>query len=157
MLYHNDRWQVESAFFTLKTQLKLEQVNVHEPTAIVNEMIAKIVFFNIEKLFYHEAQMKLEKKEKGKKRKHKINNRSLITTLHNSFFIRAMYHRKMTKKMIKELIRNALSELISVRPGRHYQRWGKFLINIPNSRHRMDGRNDPCMKATKNGIITTNH
>lgn len=157
MLYHNDRWQVESAFFTMKIQLKLEQVNTHEPTAIVNEMIAKVVFFNIEKIFYHAAQMKLEKKEKDKKRKHKINSRSLITTLHNAFFVRAMYYERVTKKMISELIQNALSELVSVRPGRHYQRWGKFMIKIPNNRHRMDGRNDPCLKVTKNGILTSNY
>lgn len=157
MLYHNDRWQVESTFFTLKTQLKLEQVNTHDPTAVVNEMLAKIVFFNIEKIFFHEAQKKLEKKERDRKRKHKVNNRSLITTLHNSFFVRAMYHGRMTAKMADDLIKNALSELVSVRPGRHYQRWRKFLLNIPNNRHRMDGRNDPCMKATKSGILTTNH
>lgn len=150
-MYHNDRWDIETAYDTLKTQLDIEQVNSHNPISVMNEIMAKIIFFNVENLVWKESQRQLARSDCI------VNNKSVIEKVHCAWFISAFCSGKFGRESVGKLIRECRRIRILIRPDRHYSRWNKFRIKIDNTRHRIDGRNNPPLKITKAGLATSNH
>ena len=140
MLYSVFRWQVETEFFRLKVHMNIEQFNTHNPKAIINEICGKLFFSNL-----------IGKYEK------KVNFKNLLKLLYKSDFIKAVCSGKFSLKRLRQLIIEAVKSTVSVRRNRHFQRWGKHYRNIPNNRHRIDGRLDPPLKSTNAGIMSSNH
>lgn len=161
MLYSVFRWQVETEFFRLKVHMNIEQFNTHNPKAIINEICGKLFFSNLIGLVFQTAQMNLESREKNRdkptKYEKKVNFKNLLKLLYKSDFIKAICSGKFSLRRLRQLIIEAVKSTVSVRRNRHFQRWGKHYRNIPNNRHRIDGRLDPPVKSTKAGIISTNH
>lgn len=161
MLYSTFRWQVETQFFRLKVHMNIEQFNTHNPKAIINEICGKVFFSNFVGLVYRVVQLNLENKEKCKdkstKYDKKVNFKNVLKLLYKSDFISAVCSKKIGSKKFRRLIIEAIKCTVTVRHNRHFQRWNKFYISIPNNRHRIDGRLDPPVKSTKAGIMSTNH
>ena len=63
------------------------------------------------------------------------------------------------EKYFSELLHDCSRNVVPVRTGRHYKRWGRWMSQIPTARFRIDGRRDPPIRRcyTTNGYITTQH
>ena len=153
-IYHFDRWDIETAYNVLKSDLDIEQFNTHNPIGIKNEIMGKVIFYNIERLVYLEAKEKIKIKE-DRKYEYIPNNKHLINLLRTGDFIKEFYT-GVKKKTIKKIVLSCASEKIPIRKGRHYKRWGKFYKSIPTNRHRIDGRRNPLVRITKVGLLTSN-
>lgn len=153
-LYHFERWNIETAYDTLKNDLDIEQFNTHNPIGIKNEIMGKVVFYNIEKILYMESRNKIKVKNDSKY-EYIPNNKFLINILHTEEFIYS-FSKGINKKVIKKITLASANEKIPIRKGRHHKRWGKHIKSIPNNRHRIDGRNNPYVRITKVGILSSN-
>lgn len=154
-IYHIDRWTIESAYDVLKNDLDIEQFNTHNPIGIRNEIMGKIIFYNIERLMFMEAKDKVKVKE-NVKYQYIPNNKHLINMLRTGEFIKGFIS-GLKKKMYSEIIKAASVEKIPVRKDRHYKRWRKFCKSILNNRHRIDGRKNPPVTIIKAGLLTCSH
>ena len=140
-IYHLERWTIETAYDVLKNDLDIEQFNTHNPVGIRNEIMGKVIFYNIERLMFIDAKEKVKVKEDALYQ-YIPNNKHLINMLHTGEFIKGFFN-GLKKKIYLKIIKAASAEKIPVRKDRHYKRWGKFYRSIPNSRHRIDGRRNP--------------
>lgn len=154
-LYHFERWNIETAYDTLKNDLDIEQFNTHNPIGIKNEIMGKVIFYNIEKIIYTESKNAIKVKNNAKY-EYIPNNKYLINILHTEEFIHA-FIKGIKKKIIKKIVLASASEKIPIRKGRHHKRWGKYHNSIPKNKHRIDGRRNPYVNVTKVGILTCNH
>ena len=154
-IYHLDHWTIESAYDVLKNDLDIERFNTHNPIGIRNEIMGKVIFYNIERLMFMDAKEKVKVKE-DVVYQYIPNNKHLINMLRTGEFIKGFFN-GLKKKTYSKIIKAASAEKIPVRKGRHYKKWGKFYRSIPNNRHRIDGRRDPLVQVTKVGLLTCNH
>ena len=151
-VYHKDRWRIETAYGTLKTFLDMEQLNSANPIVIMNELMAKLIYFNIENL--------IKKSCEGTDRQdtsYIINNKNIIELCHGAWFVSAFHENRFPIKRLNEFIKECRRHKILIRSGRHYKRWGKFQRSLKQRRHRRDGRNNPPLRITKAGMMTSNH
>lgn len=139
----------------LKNDLDVEQFNTHNPIGIINQIMGKVIFYNIEKLVYIDAKEKIIQKKENKY-VYIPNNKNIINILHSIKFVKEFVF-GLTRKTIDKIIEISSREKIPVRKGRHYKRWNKFLRSIPTRRHRIDGRRNPPVVKGKTGFVTTNH
>ena len=149
-LYHNDRWDIETGYGTMKTFIDIEQFNSHNPITVMNEIMSKIIFTNLESIIYKVCENKNDKD-------HLPNNKHIIEMCRSSKFISSFFQRKFKNNYLKSLIKECSRVKVMIRNERHYKRWSKFRTTLKQDRHRMDGRNNPPLKLTKAGIITSNH
>lgn len=154
-LYHQERWNIETAYDVLKNELDVEQYNTHNPIGIINETMGKVIFYNIEKIIFNEAKRKIKQKDNDKY-EYIPNNKHLINLLHHINFVEK-FKKNTAKKILVEIIKAGAKEKIPIRKGRHYKRWNKFLKSIPKQKHRIDGRRNPPVAKGKTGFVTTNH
>ena len=149
-LYHNDRWDIETGYGTLKTFIDVEQINSFNPITIMNELSARMVFYNLESLIFKACEDKKDKE-------HLPNNKHIIKMCRSSKFISSFFRNRFTRKYLKHLIKECGRVKVMVRENRHFKRWDKFRISLRQDRHRIDGRNNPPLKMTKAGVATSNH
>lgn len=148
-LYHNDRWDIETGYGTLKTFIDIEQVNSCNPIIILNELSSKIIFYNLESLIFMACEDKDDKD-------HLPNNKHVIEMCRSSVFISSFFLGKFKNSYLKGLIKECSRVKVMIIKDRHYKRWNKFRRSIKQDRHRIDGRNNPPLMITKAGIFTTN-
>lgn len=183
-MYHFERWKVETGYDVLKNQLDIEQLNVHNPIGIINEIMGKVVFHNIEKLIFMESKKVIAEKEEADKAENnnmntvinesienaKVvvnddtsdankyeyipNNKYVIEIVHHINFV-LNFQNGIDEVMLENMVASGSRVKVPVRKGRHYKRWKKFLRSIPNTRHRIDGRRNPPVAKGKTGFITT--
>ena len=153
-IYHHDRWCIEGAYGVLKNQLNIEQLNTHNPIGIINEIMGKVIFYNIDMLVQMESNKRIEQKSRNKY-EYKTNNKNLIHLLYKNDFISEFRSAELKNVWIEQLVELASREKVAIRNGRHYKRWSKFFKSIPNSKHRIDGRRNPPVRTTKNGILSS--
>lgn len=148
-LYHNDRWDIETGYGTMKTFVDIEQLNSRNPITVMNEISSKIIFTNLESLIFKACEDKEDKD-------HLPNNKHIIEMCRSSKFISSFFKRKFENTYLKKLIEECSRVKVMVRKDRHYKRWGKFRKTLKQDRHRIDGRNNPPLRLTKAGILTSN-
>ncbi len=151
-IYHVERWDVETSYGTLKNLLDIEQLNTANPIALTNEIMAKIIFSNIENLIRNTAEDKNCHPEE-----HLVNNKHVIEMCRSSWFVRSFFNGRLSAEKLKELVRECARVRVMIREGRHYKRWDKFRLTIRQPRYRIDGRNNPPLQITKTGFMTCNH
>lgn len=151
-LYHVERWKIECGYDSLKNILDIEQLNSANPIIVINEIMAKIIFFNIENLVWQAAQ-----EEAASDEKHLTNNKHVVELCQSSWFVCSFFNNRFDSKRLTELVIECARVKILVREGRHYRRWDKFRPSLAQPRHRTDGRKNPPLKKTKTGFATTNH
>ena len=149
-LYHNDRWDIETGYGTLKTFIDIEQINSHNPITVLNEISSKMIFYNLESLIFKVCE---DKKDKD----HLPNNKHIIEMCRSSLFVSSFFKRRFRYGYLRSLIDECLRVKVMIRQNRHYKRWNKFRRSLKQDRHRIDGRNNPPLKLTKAGVATSNH
>ncbi len=149
--YHVERWDIETGYGTLKTLIDIEQLNTANPISITNEIMAKIIFANIENLVRNTAEDKNCRPDE-----HLVNNKHVIELCRSSWLVRAFFTRRMSAEKLKELVRECARVRVMIREERHYKRWNKFRPTIRQPRHRIDGRKNPPLQKTKTGFTTSN-
>ena len=150
--YHVERWDIETNYGTMKNLLDIEQLNTANPISIINEIMAKIIFTNIENLVRNTAE-----DENCRQGEHLVNNKHVIELCRSSWFVRSFFRRKLSAAKLKEMVRECARVRVMIREGRHYKRWDKFRLTIRQPRHRIDGRKNPPLQITKTGFATCNH
>lgn len=93
-IYHTDRWDIETGYNIIKKQLDIEQVNSANPITILNELMSKIIYFNIELLTRHTSETR-RKKDFG----HIVNNKHVVELCHSSWFVRCFFACRFIKKL----------------------------------------------------------
>lgn len=150
--YHVERWDIETNYGTMKTLLDIEQLNTAHPISITNEIMAKIIFANIENLIRNAAEDRNCLPDE-----HLVNNKHVIELCRSSWFVRSFFSRRLSAKKLKKLVWECARVRVMIREGRHYRRWGKFRNTIHQPHHRIDGRKNPPLKTIKTGFATSNH
>ena len=73
-------------------------------------------------------------------------------------FLAGVYVQKpgTISQYLSQLEDDCSRNLVPVRPGRHYKRWGRWMSSIPTTKFRVDGRRDPPIKKCfkTNGYMT---
>ena len=149
-LYHNDRWDIETGYGTLKTFIDIEQINSFNPITVMNELSSRMIFYNLESLIFKVCE---DKKDKD----HLPNNKHIIEMCRSSLFVSSFFKRRFRYGYLRSLIDECLRVKVMIRQNRHYKRWNKFRRSLKQDRHRIDGRNNPPLKLTKAGVATSNH
>ena len=149
-LYHNDRWDIETGYGTLKTFIDIEQINSHNPITVLNEISSKMIFYNLESLIFKASE---DRKDKD----HLPNNKHIIGMCRSSLFVSSFCKGRFTYRYLKDLIKECSRVKVMIRQNRHFKRWNKFRRSLKQDRHRIDGRNNPPLKLTKAGVATSNH
>lgn len=149
-LYHNKRWEIETAYHVLKNHLEAERFNSSKYNIVTNEIYGKMVCYNIASLFYEQADMLTTD---GTVYEQIPNMKNIVDTIRREkTLIKEMYlkNRMLKKKewnsYIHGLIRRFSKETVPVRPDRHVKRWGRWMKSIPSNRFRLDGRRNPCIE-----------
>lgn len=151
-LYHNDRWDIETGYDTLKNLIDLEEFNSANPNVIYNQIMSRFIFSNLESLLYNASAERIRKDND-----HLINNKNVIEKCRSSSFVRAFFKKKFSLIYARLSIKECSRFKVMIRKERHLKRWDKFKGKINNARHRLDGRRNPPLKITKAGIMTSNH
>ena len=151
-IYHTDRWDIETNYGTMKTLLDIEQLNTANPISVINEIMAKIIFSNIENLIRNIAE-----ERNCRPGEHLVNNKHVIELCRSSWFVRSFFNGRLSAVKLKELVQECARVRVMIREGRHYKRWNKFRLTIRQPRHRIDGRKNPPLQITKTGFMTCNH
>ena len=149
-LYHNDRWDIETGYGTMKTFIDIEQINSHNPITVLNEISSKMIFYNLESLIFKASE---DRKDKD----HLPNNKHIIEMCRSSSFVSSFFKGRFGYGYLRGLIDECSRVKVMVRKDRHYKRWNKFRRSLKQDRHRIDGRNNPPLKLTKAGIFTANN
>ena len=151
-IYHTERWDIETNYGTMKTLLDIEQLNTANPISVINEIMAKIIFSNIENLIRNIAE-----ERNCRPGEHLVNNKHVIELCRSSWFVRSFFNGRLSAVKLKELVQECARVRVMIREGRHYKRWNKFRLTIRQPRHRIDGRKNPPLQITKTGFMTCNH
>lgn len=164
-LYHTQRWDGETAYFNIKSHLEAERFNSGKYNIVVNELYGKILCYSICGVFYNRVgELVIERQRTG--------NDTMYTYIPNMKYIcdtlrlehkflkylsNASFEDSNITQYIEELEQDCSKNVVPVRPGRHYKRWGRWMSTLPTAKFRVDGRrNPPIQKCFKtNGYMTT--
>lgn len=166
-LYHTRRWDNETAYFDIKSHLEAERFNSGKYNIVVNELFGKILCYSICGLIYNKVNdIVIEKRENSSQNKYEyIPNMKYLcemVRLEHKFlyYLSQMPSANLEiERYLETLTEECSKNLVPIRPGRHYERWGRWMSSIPNWKFRIDGRRNPFIKKcyTTNGYTTTNH
>ena len=155
-LYHTQRWEVETAYSTLKGHLEIERFNSAKYNIVTNEIYGKMLCYNIGGLFYKASEKEIESEKQTKKKKYTYlpNMKNIIDTLRREKKLIRLFatptrgYRKNKKwdSYLQELIRRFSREKVPVRPNRHVKRWGRWVSSPLPAKFRLDGRRNPIYK-----------
>jgi hypothetical protein len=136
------RWGVETAFDTLKNKLSLENFTGTKPILIEQDIYASFYVCNLASDMIADAEVEMLKHSSNKqsKRKHPMAiNRSFAIGILKDLLIAAILADSYELKdaLFKQMIDEALIEVLPVRPGRHFKRnKGVFAGKFSNTRKR---------------------
>ena len=166
-LYHTQRWDVETAYFGIKNHLEAERFNSGKYNIVINEIYGKILCYSICGLIYNNADdlMINKRPAEGMETRYDYlpNMKYICDTIRlDQRFLQCFINLKSDEekeKYFSELLHDCSRNVVPVRTGRHYKRWGRWMSQIPTARFRIDGRRDPPIRRcyTTNGYITTQH
>jgi hypothetical protein len=134
------RWSIEVKYDELKNRLEIEDFTGATPIAIEQDFYASIYLSNMVALAKKDANISINKNNKGKELKYeyKVNTNILIGKMKNSLVLMLLEDRprkrnKMFKKVMREISRN----IIPIRPNRSRTRkMGTILSKYSITRKR---------------------
>lgn len=155
---YKQRWQIETAYKTMKSTLEMERVNSSNLNQIMCKIYGKVLMMNLVGIIERELNECLkDKKTKRMKNGFKVNLDNLLSLLMGSQILKLLYERVKKTKLLDELtylIETVIKKNVPIRPDRHEQRWGRFMASPPNYRFRTDGRNNPKLRHYRGGLMT---
>ena len=119
------RWGVETAYFRLKRELCVEKFSGKTPNSIRQDFWASMVLLNSVTVFQREADVAVQKRQKGKNPKHQNRARTsdLIITLRDRFVFAMLCSQPMLADFeIKRVIKIMARAVSPIRPGRSFPR-----------------------------------
>lgn len=146
-LYHDYRWDIETAYNVIKNDLELEQVHSASPIALMNMFYGKIVLFNLEMGICALAQDEIGEN-------YIPNNRKIINEVRTIQFIKKLMKGEIKGKDLQKIIKEGIRKKRKIEKNRHYQRGGRFLKSIPQKKYRIGGRSNPKVRKVAGGFIT---
>ena len=155
-LYHNERWDNETAYYDIKTHLEAERFNSGKYNIVVNEIYGKILCYSFCGILYCSAMVAMERREKKSDRKHPhiVNMKyvcDLVRVDHKIIqFLNIDHNIGGLKEYVDGIIVDCARNTVPVRPGRHFKRWGRWLSCIPTNKFRVDGRRNPPIEKCFN-------
>ena len=166
-LYHTQRWDVETAYLGIKNHLEAERFNSGKYNIVINEVYGKILCYSICGLLYnHTNDLMISKRpEEGMTTRYDYlpNMKYICDTIRlDQRFLQCFINKKSAAEKedyFSKLLQDCAKNVVPIREGRHFKRWGRWMSQIPTAKFRIDGRRDPpirrCFKV--NGYITTQH
>lgn len=155
---YKERWQIETAYKTMKSTLETERVNSINLNQIMCKIYGKVLMINLVGIIERELNEYLkDKKTKVMKNGFKVNLDNLLSLLMGSQILKLLYERVKKTKLLSELTyltEIATKKNVPIRPDRHELRWGRFVASPPNYRFRTDGRNNPKLRHYQGGLMT---
>lgn len=155
---YKERWRIETAYKTIKSTLETERFNSSNSNQIQCKLYGKILMTNLVGIIEQELNACLKDKEtRVMKSGFRVNLDNLLSLIMDSQILKLLYDRvKKTKftKTISEIVDKAIKKVVPIRPDRHEQRWGRFMVSAPSYRYRLDGRNNPKLRRYKGGLMT---
>lgn len=155
-LYHIKRWDNETAYFDIKTHLEAERFNSGKYNIVVNEILGKILCYSVCGIIYNRIdEIIIEKRpEEGQTTLYDyIPNMKYIcdsVRIEHKFVQYLAGTLKDNEDMIggylKSLEDDCARNVVPVRPGRHYKRWGRWMSALPTAKFRVDGRRNPLIQ-----------
>ena len=168
-LYHVRRWDNETAYFDIKDHLEAERFNSGKYNIVVCELYGKILCYSVCGILYGGADRlllkRVEESENGMSctlYDHIPNMKYICDTvrmehLFLQFLVGKVQRPEDFSRYLAQLEDDCSRNIVPVRPGRHYKRWGRWMSSIPTAKFRIDGRRNPpiqkCYKAK--GYMTT--
>ncbi len=121
-LYHM-RWEVETSYRTLKSNLKLEEFSGHKPIIITQDVYTSVFVFNLIQDIMIEADLKNKINQEKYKHKMKINNNFAIGLIKKQFikllFIKS---KRRQNKLINDILIKISQNIVPIRNDRNYSR-----------------------------------
>jgi len=162
-LYHEQRWDHETAYFDIKNHLEAERFNSGKYNIVVNEIYGKILCFMLCGRFYEAADQEnvSRRPATGQTTQYDYvpNMKCIADTVrveHRLLQYLGDGNDSGIEVYLAELVSDFSRCVIPVRPGRHYKRWGRWMSSIPTHKFRVDGRRNPPIQKcfNTNGYMT---
>lgn len=165
-LYHVKRWDNETAYFDIKAHLEAERFNSGKYNIVVNEIFGKILCYSICGIIYDRIDKIIVERrpEEGQTTLYDyIPNMKYIcdnVRIEHKFmqYLAGVLDNRedVVNDYLKNLEDDCARNVVPVRPGRHYKRWGRWMSALPTAKFRVDGRRNPPIKKCfkMNGYMT---
>lgn len=160
---YEKRWNIETAYRTLKSVLELERHVSLDPDVAFNMLYGKIMFYNFTSVFRTQLEARLilenqENQQKESKYDFIINEKVLIHQLYAENLVMCFTGAMSLDAKIRSIANN-LCLLINkmktpIRRDRHYLRWGKRVTCSYKYKFRIDGRNHPKIALVGGSLMT---
>jgi len=135
-LYHL-RWNIETAYETLKSRLQMENFTGTKPQLLLQDIYSTIYVSNLAEDIIHDVELELDEKECHTKHKMAVNQTISIGILKNDLIYIVLEKDKEKKeKLLEQLYEDISKNLVPVRPDRHYRRTKGQLAGKYSNTHK---------------------
>lgn len=161
-LYHVQRWDNETAYFDIKDHLEAERFNSGKYNIVVCELYGKILCYSVCGILYEKANWlflkRVAESETGMSctlYDYIPNMKYICDTVRMEHIFLQFLAGKVRSpadfsRYLDQLEDDCSRNIVPVRPGRHYKRWGRWMSSIPTVKFRVDGRRNPAIKKCFN-------
>ncbi len=163
-LYHVNRWDSETIYFDIKNHLEAERFNSGKYNIVVCELYGKILCYSVCGILYDRAEELIIKRVSESDPgisctlyDHIPNMKYICDTLREEhkllqFLTGEIQELEIFSKYLSQLEVDCARNTVTVRPKRHYKRWGRWMSSIPTAKFRVDGRRNPPIKKCFNTV-----
>ena len=135
-LYHM-RWEIETAYETLKSRLQIENFTGTKPILLLQDIYSTIYVSNLAEDIILDAERELDQKETNRKHKMMINQTVSIGILKNDLIYILLETDDQKKNILFQQIYEDISKnLVPIRPDRHYTRTKGRLAGKYSNTHK---------------------
>ena len=135
-LYHM-RWNIETAYETLKDRLQMENFTGTKPELLLQDIYSTIYVSNLAEDIIRDAERELDEKEQNRKHKMMINRTISIGILKNDLiYILLETDDNKKNQLFQQLYDDISQNLVPVRPERHYHRTKGQLAGKYSNTHK---------------------
>ena len=135
-LYHM-RWNIETAYETLKDRLQMENFTGTKPVLLLQDIYSTIYVSNLAEDIIRDAEQELDEKEQNRKHKMRINRTISIGILKNDLiYILLETDDNKKNQLFQQLYEDISQNLVPVRPNRHYYRTKGQLAGKYSNTHK---------------------
>lgn len=135
-LYHM-RWDIETAYETLKDRLHLENFTGTKPVLLLQDIYSTIYVSNLAEDIIRDAEQEMNEKDSDRKHKMMLNRTVSIGILKNDLIYILLEKDRMIKNLLFQKLYDDISKnLVPVRPNRHYRRTKGQLAGKYSNTHK---------------------
>jgi hypothetical protein len=124
-ILYKKRWGVETFYNKLKNKLRIEEFSGKTKNSIYQDFWASICLANITQTFEKGATQIVQEERKGKfnKYEYKVRETAIVIEMRNKFIFYSLFApSRVKKKLIRDVIMDAVRSTTPIRPNREYER-----------------------------------